>query len=58
MRSFEIIKVALMERAAFREIHITGRVPRENDPTSSAATNITAMATELLERLSRLAEAA
>lgn len=54
----EIIKAALMERAAFREIHITGRVPRENDPKSTAATNITAITTEILERLSHLAEAA
>lgn len=54
----EIIKSALMERAAFREIHITGRVPRENDPKSTAAANITAITTEILERLSNLAEAA
>lgn len=54
----EIISAALMERAAFREIHITGRVPRENDPNGTAATNITAITTEILKRLSNLAEAA
>ncbi len=47
-----------MERAAFREIHITGRVPRESDPSGTAATNITAITAEILERLSHLAEAA
>lgn len=54
----EIISAALMERAAFREIHITGRVPRESDPNGTAATNITAITTEILKRLSHLAEAA
>jgi len=53
----EIIKAGLMERAAFREIHITGRVPRESDPGGTAAANITALTTEILEHLSRLAEA-
>lgn len=53
----EIIKSALMERAAFREIHITGRVPRESDPNGTAATNITAITTEILQRLSNLAAA-
>ena len=54
----EIIKAALMERAAFREIHITGRVPRESDPNGTAATNIATITAEILARLSRLAEAA
>jgi len=29
-----ILKSALMERAAFSEIHITGKVPRQVDPSS------------------------
>jgi len=53
-----ILKSALMERAAFREIHITGHVPRQVDPDSAAATNITAISSEVLERLKDLAEAA
>jgi chromosome partitioning protein len=50
-----ILKTALMERAAFREIHITGQVPRQVDPTSSASANITAMAAEILNRLKNMA---
>ena len=53
-----ILKSALMERAAFREIHITGQVPRQVDPTSGAAANITSMAAEILDQLKNLAEAA
>jgi chromosome partitioning protein len=53
-----ILKSALMERAAFREIHITGQVPRQVDPTSGAAANISSMAVEILDRLKNLAEAA
>jgi chromosome partitioning protein len=53
-----ILKTAIMERAAFREIHITGRVPRQIDPNGSAAANVAAVTAELLERISTLAEAA
>jgi chromosome partitioning protein len=53
-----ILKSILMERAAFREIHITGRVPRQIDPTSGPAANISALAFEILDRLKGLAEAA
>ena len=53
-----ILKSALMERAAFREIHITGQVPRQVDPASGAAANISAMAIEILGQLKSLAEAA
>jgi chromosome partitioning protein len=53
-----ILKAALMERAAFREIHITGLVPRQIDPASGPALNITTLAAEVLERLKLLAEAA
>lgn len=54
----EIIKAAMMERAAFREIHITGKVPRQSDPHGTAAGNITTITAEILTRLSSLAEAA
>ena len=53
-----ILKTSIMERAAFREIHITGRVPRQFDPNSSAAANVAAFSAELLERIAALAEAA
>lgn len=53
-----IMRSALMERAAFREIHITGMVPRQVDPNSTAAANVTALCTEVLNHLKGLAEAA
>jgi chromosome partitioning protein len=53
-----ILKTALMERAAFRELHITGRVPRQTDPSSTAAANVTALAAELLQEIAKLREAA
>jgi chromosome partitioning protein len=49
---------ALMERAAFREFHLTGRVPRQVDPKSAAAINVQAITAELLTNLEKLAEAA
>ncbi len=48
----------MMERAAFREIHITGKVPRQLDPNSNAAQNVTAVTVELLEHIARLRAAA
>jgi chromosome partitioning protein len=53
-----IFRSALMERSAFREIHITGLVPRQVDAGSATAANVTALCTELLGRLKDLAEAA
>ena len=53
-----ILKTAIMERAAFRELHITGKVPRQVDPSGSAAANVAAFTAELLERIATLAEAA
>ena len=53
-----IFKSILMERAAFREIHITGQVPRQVDPDSGPALNISAIAAEVLERLKTVSEAA
>src|SRR4051794_13168792 len=52
----EILRTALMERAAFREMHITGVVPRQSSPTSTAAINVEALANEVLGRLQKLAE--
>lgn len=53
-----ILKTALMERAAFREMHITGKVPRQADPKGGAATNVASLTVEVMERLKQLAEAA
>ncbi|MBV9577399.1 MAG: ParA family protein [Chloroflexi bacterium] len=52
------LKTMLMERAAFRELHITGQVPRQIDPNGSAAANVAAFTTELLQTIATLAEAA
>ena len=43
-----ILKTALMERTAYRAIHLTGEVPRQSEPNGSAATNVTALAKEVL----------
>jgi chromosome partitioning protein len=53
-----ILKSVLMEPAAFREIHITGKVPRQTEPKGGPANNISALAAEVLDRLKSLAEAA
>jgi chromosome partitioning protein len=57
-QGIDILRGALMERAAFREIHITGRVPRQEAPASAAAANVEALAKEVLEHLQKIAEAA
>lgn len=46
-----ILKTALMERAAFRAIHLTGEVPRQFEPGGPAATNVGALTREVLEHL-------
>lgn len=48
----------LMERSAYREIHITGKVPRQSDPTSAAAANVAALTAEILQQIDKLREAA
>lgn len=53
-----ILKTALMERAAFRELHITGKVPRQTDPNGTAAANVTVLAAELLQEIAKLREVA
>jgi len=49
-RGMPVFKNAMMERAAFRELHMTGRTPRQ-------AANITAIAGELIHNLERMAAA-
>lgn len=54
----DILSSALMERAAYREIHITGRVPSQDAPNLAAASNIQAIANEVLAQLEKISEAA
>lgn len=53
-----ILKAALMERTAFREMLFTSKVPRQESATSSAAENIDAIAREVLAHLEKVAELA
>jgi chromosome partitioning protein len=57
-RGLAIFQSSLMERAAFRTIHLTGKTPRQTDPRSSATANVAAITNELLERLETLEKAA
>ena len=57
-KDIEILKTAIMERAAYREIHLTGRVPRQTDPKSNAALNVRAFSEELLQQIAKLKEMA
>jgi chromosome partitioning protein len=56
-KALPVFGTALLERAAFRELHLTGQVPRQSEPNGSAAGNVTAITQELLTRLDSLAEA-
>ena len=49
---------ALLERTAFRELHLTGQVPRQSNPKGGAAANVTAITQELLTHLAALQETA
>jgi chromosome partitioning protein len=53
-----IFKTSLMERAAYRDIHISGMVPRQKDAKSGPAMNVAAVTAELLESIASLREAA
>jgi chromosome partitioning protein len=57
-RDVPMFRATMMQRAAFAEFHITGKMPRQTDPKGSAAANIAAVVTELLTSLDRLAAAA
>jgi chromosome partitioning protein len=46
-----ILRGALMERAAFQAIHLTGKVPRQTEPKGGAAANVTGLAQEVMEWL-------
>jgi len=58
-RGLPMMESALMERAAFREMFLTGSPPRALDPPgklSPAAANLRAISGELLARLARIAQ--
>lgn len=57
-KGLPVFRSALMERAAFRELHMTGQMPRQVAPGSGAALNVSAIAAELLAHLEKLAVAA
>ena len=57
-RGLPLFASSLMERSAFREIHITGQVPRQVDARGTAAANVAAIAAELLDQLAKLRAAA
>ena len=56
--TISIFKTALMERAAFRDIHISGMVPRQKDPKSGPSQNVSALTAELLDHVAQLQVAA
>jgi chromosome partitioning protein len=56
-KDLPVFRTALMERAAYRELHITGQVSRQADPAGAAAGNVRAIAGELLAHLEKLVEA-
>lgn len=45
------LSAGLLDRAIFREMHITGQVPRQIDPAGAAAANVTAVTQEILKLL-------
>jgi chromosome partitioning protein len=57
-KQLPVFRTTLLERAAFRELHLTGQVPRQADPGGAAAANVSALTQELLTRLAALQEAA
>ena len=57
-KDLPVFVTALLERAAFRELHLTGQTPRQTDPTGTAASNVSAITQELLARLASLQKAA
>ena len=57
-RKLPVFRSTLMERAAFRELHLTGKTPRQTDANSTAAVNVAAISSELISHLEKLAVAA
>ncbi len=57
-RGLAVMETALMERAAFREMHISGEVPRQTESGGAPAASVAALAREVLARLAALTETA
>ena len=57
-RGVPVLATGLMDRAAFREMHITGQVPRQTEPTGSPAQNVAALTSAILATLTPVTEAA
>jgi chromosome partitioning protein len=55
-KDLPVFKTSLLERAAFRELYLTGQTPRQTDPASAVAGNVAAITRELLGHLESLAE--
>jgi chromosome partitioning protein len=53
-----VFTIQQRELAAFREMHVTGRVPRQVDPRAAASQNVSMITNELLGKLEKLAVAA
>jgi chromosome partitioning protein len=51
-RGLPIFEAALMERAVYRELHLTGRTPRQMG-NQTAAANVAAITSELLTQIER-----
>jgi len=46
-----ILNSGLLERAGFREMHVTGKVPRQLDRNGSSATNVSHLTAEILKAM-------
>jgi chromosome partitioning protein len=57
-KGIPIFDIGLMERAAFREFHVTGKPPRQVDPKGAAAANVARITEELLSKVQNLTDAA
>jgi len=57
-RGISIFRTALMERNAIRNIHMTGKVPRQISPSDKAALNVTEITGELPKSLELMQEEA
>jgi chromosome partitioning protein len=51
-----ILTSGLMERAGFREMHVTGKVPRQLDPKGSSASNVSHLTAEILKAMEQAEE--
>lgn len=54
-QNIPLFKNGIVERAAFREIHLTGQIPHQKDPDSKASLDVANISNELLENLEKLA---